>query len=184
MQCGDAGIPRPFFALKKPAASPAKRVAAEGEAAGFPGGSRECYCTRLFQLERSLMELTPEERYGRRLERKKPVLGALLAWANAASATTAPEPALGKALHYPPEQWPYLLRCLEGRQAGTEQQPCRAQPKALCDGPEVGPCNTPAGARFSAVIYSLELRAQKQSGFPYRCPALAPAQRACALPDG
>ncbi|WP_352408853.1 transposase, partial [Lawsonibacter hominis] len=37
-----------------------------------------------------------------------------MAWANAASATTAPEPALGKALHYPPEQWPYLLRCLEG----------------------------------------------------------------------
>ena len=28
--------------------------------------------------------------------------------------TTAPEPTLGKALHYPPEQWPYLLRCLEG----------------------------------------------------------------------
>jgi hypothetical protein len=23
-----------------------------------------------------------------------------------------------------------------GRQAGAEQQPCRAQPKALCDGPE------------------------------------------------
>ena len=51
----------------------------------------ECYCTRLFQLEQALVELTPEERYTKRLELEKPVLDALLAWANETSAKTAPK---------------------------------------------------------------------------------------------
>ena len=37
------------------------------------------------------MELTPEERYTKRLELEKPVLDALLAWANETSAKTAPK---------------------------------------------------------------------------------------------
>ena len=54
------------------------------------------------------MDLTPEERYTKRLELEKPVLDALLAWANETSAKTAPKSALGKALQYLREQWPYL----------------------------------------------------------------------------
>ena len=73
----------------------------------------ECYCTRLFQVEESLAELTPEERYTQRLELEKPVLDALLAWANETMPKTAPKSALGKALHYLLEQWPYLMRYLE-----------------------------------------------------------------------
>ena len=45
--------------------------------------------------------------------RKNPVLEALLAWANALKPQTAPKSALGKALHYLLEQWPYLVRYLE-----------------------------------------------------------------------
>ena len=60
----------------------------------------ECYCTKLFQLEETLSELTAEERYTKRLELEKPVLDALLAWAEDASVKTAPKSALGKALHY------------------------------------------------------------------------------------
>ena len=37
-----------------------------------------------------------------------------MAWANESSAKTAPKSALGKALHYLQEQWPYLARYLEG----------------------------------------------------------------------
>ena len=73
----------------------------------------ECYCTRLFQLEEALAELTPEERYTKRLELEKPVLDALLAWANETAAKTAPKSTLGKALHYLLEQWLYLVRYLE-----------------------------------------------------------------------
>ena len=40
----------------------------------------ECYCARLFQLEKPHAELTPEERYTKRLELENTVLGALSAW--------------------------------------------------------------------------------------------------------
>ena len=64
----------------------------------------ECYCTRLFQLEQPLADLTPEDRYTKQLKLEKLVLDALLVWANEASAKTAPKSALGKALHYLREQ--------------------------------------------------------------------------------
>ena len=47
-----------------------------------------------------ICEIKPEERYTKRLEQAKPVLDALLAWANDLIPRTAPKSALGKALHY------------------------------------------------------------------------------------
>ena len=38
--------------------------------------------THLFKLEQAFAELAPEERYEKRLEQAKPVLDALLSWAN------------------------------------------------------------------------------------------------------
>ena len=67
---------------------------------GSLAATGECYCTRLFQLEESFAELTPKERYAKRLEQEKPVLDALLAWANETISKTAPKSALGKALYY------------------------------------------------------------------------------------
>ena len=78
-----------------------------------PAAIGECDCSQLFALEQALAELTPEERYDKRLEQEKPVLDALLSWANEMQAKTAPKSALGKAIHYLREQWPYLTRYLE-----------------------------------------------------------------------
>ncbi|WP_418783486.1 IS66 family transposase [Hominenteromicrobium sp.] len=71
----------------------------------------QAYCSRLFSIEQELAELPPEERYTQRLERSKPVMDALLAWAETTNA--APKSALGKAIYYLKEQWPYLIRVLE-----------------------------------------------------------------------
>ena len=79
----------------------------------FRAAEALCYFAKLFQLEQSFAELKPEERYTKRLEQAKPVLDALLAWANDLIPRTAPKSALGKALHYLKEQWPYLVRYLE-----------------------------------------------------------------------
>ena len=65
-----------------------------------PAAIGECYCSRLFKLEQAFAELTPEERYEKRLEQEKPVLDALLSWANEMQAKTAPKSALGRAIHY------------------------------------------------------------------------------------
>ena len=55
------------------------------------------YCNALFALEKEFANLTVEERYKQRQERAKPLLDALLAWAETRRA--APKSALGKALH-------------------------------------------------------------------------------------
>ena len=43
-----------------------------------PAAMGEWYCSQLFKLEQALAELTPEERYEKRLEQENPVLDALL----------------------------------------------------------------------------------------------------------
>ena len=121
-----------------------------------PAATGECYCTRLFQLEQSLADLTPGERYNKRLELEKPVLDALLAWANESSAKTAPKSALGKALHYLQEQWPYLARYLEdGRLEFSNNRAERSIKPFVMGRKNWLFSNTPAGAQSSAVIDSL-----------------------------
>ena len=48
----------------------------------------------MVKLEQTFAELTPEERYKKRLEQEKPVLDALLSWANEMQARTVPNAAL------------------------------------------------------------------------------------------
>lgn len=129
----------------------------------------ECYCTRLFQLEQSLMGLTPEERYTKRLELEKPVLDALLAWANETSAKRAPKSALGKALHYLREQWPYLVRYLEDGRLELSNNRAERSIKPFVMGRKNWLfSNTPAGTQSSAVIYSLIETAKENDLDPYR----------------
>ena len=129
----------------------------------------ECYCTRLFQLEQALVDLTPEERYTKRLELEKPVLDALLAWANETSAKTAPKSALGKALQYLREQWPYLVRYLEDGRLELSNNRAERSIKPFVIGRKNWLfSNTPAGAQSSAVIYSLIETAKENDLDPYR----------------
>ena len=136
---------------------------------GSLAATGECYCTRLFQLEEALAELTPEERYTKRLEQEKPVLDALVAWANEAAAKTAPKSTLGKALHYLLEQWPYLIRYLEDGRLELSNNRAERSIKPFVTGRKNWLfANTPAGAQSSAVIYSLIETAKENQLDPYR----------------
>ena len=129
----------------------------------------ECYCSRLFQLEKSFAELTPEERHAKRLEQEKPVLDALLAWANAASGKAAPKSALGRALHYLLEQWPYLIRYLEDGRLELSNNRAERSIKPFVMGRKNWMfANTPGGAQSSSVIYSLIETAKENGLDPYR----------------
>lgn len=129
----------------------------------------ECYCTRLFQLEESFADLSPEERYTKRLELGKPILDALLAWANETKGKTAPKSALGKALHYLLEQWPYLIRYLEDGRLELSNNRAERSIKPFVMGRKNWLfANTPAGAQSSAVIYSLIETAKENKLDPYR----------------
>lgn len=58
----------------------------------------EAYCERLFQLERTYVSLTPEQRKQKRQELSKPVLEEFLAWGS--TRTAAKNSKLGIALTY------------------------------------------------------------------------------------
>ena len=134
-----------------------------------PAAMGEWYCSQLFKLEQALAELTPEERYEKRLEQEKPVLDALLSWANAMQAKTAPKSALGRAIHYLLEQWPYLTRYLEeGRLELSNNRAERSIKPFVMGRKNWLFANTAGGAQASAVIYSLIETAKENGLDPYR----------------
>ena len=128
-----------------------------------------CHFAKLFQMEQDFAALTVEERFTKRLEQEKPVLEALLAWANRLKPQTAPKSALGKALHYLLEQWPYLVRYLEdGRLELSNNRAERSIKPFVMGRKNFLFCNTPGGAQSSAVLYSL-IETAKETGLdPYR----------------
>ena len=129
----------------------------------------ECYCPRLFKLEQAFAELTPEERYEKRLEQEKPVLDALLSWANEMQAKTALKSALGRAIHYLLEQWPYLTRYLEDGRLELSNNRAERSIKPFVMGRKNWLfANTPGGAQASAMIYSLIETAKENALDPYR----------------
>ena len=134
-----------------------------------PAAIGECYCSRLFKLEQAFAKLTPEERYEKRLEQEKPVLDALLSWANEMQAKTAPKSALGRAIHYLLEQWPYLTRYLEdGRLELSNNRAERSMKPFVMGRKNWLFANTPGGAQASAMIYSLIETAKENGLDPYR----------------
>ena len=134
-----------------------------------PAAMGECYCSQLFKLEQALAELTPEERYEKRLEQEKPVLDALLSWANEMQTKTAPKSALGKAIHYLQEQWPYLTRYLEDGRLELSNNRAERSIKPFVMGRKNWLfANTPGGAQASSVIYSLIETAKENGLDPYQ----------------
>lgn len=125
------------------------------------------YCNKLFAWEEQFKKLSPEERTKQRLKEEKPILDALLAWAN--SVSTAPKSSLGKALHYLREQWPYLIRYLEDGRLELSNNRAERSIKPFVMGRKNWLfSNTPAGAQASAVIYSLIETAKENGLDPYR----------------
>ena len=139
----------------------------KGKAKGSSAAQGLAYCDLLFRLEEGWTELTAEERYNERLKQAKPVLDALLAWANVR--TAAPKSALGKALHYLKEQWPYLTNYLkDGRLEISNNHAERSIKPFVIDRKNFLFANTPGGATGSAVIFSLIQTAIENSLDPYR----------------
>lgn len=128
-----------------------------------------CYFAKLFQMERDFAALTVEERFAKRLEQEKPILEALLAWANRLKPQTAPKSAFGKALHYLLEQRPYLVRYLEDGSLEFSNNRAERSIKPFVMGRKNFLfCNTPGGAQSSAVLYSLMETAKETGLDPYR----------------
>ncbi len=118
-------------------------------------------------LESKFKDLSPEERKQKRLEQAKPVLDAMLAWANTRNA--APKSKLGIALNYLRNQWPYLIAYLEdGRIELSNNRAERSIKPFVIARKNFLFANTPAGAESSAVLFSLIETAKEEGLDPYR----------------
>ena len=139
----------------------------KGKAKNSSAAQGLAYCNLLFKIEEGMAELPPEKRYEQRLKQEKPVLDAMLAWANSRAA--APKSAFGKALGYLKEQWPYLCNYLkDGRLELSNNRAERSIKPFVIDRKNFLFANTPGGAKGSAVIFSLIETAMANYLDPYR----------------
>lgn len=124
---------------------------------------------KLFILEAAFEDLTPEERYIKRLEQEKPVLDALLSWAKVTGKGLAPKTSHSKAIHYLLEQWEYLIRYLEdGRLVMTNNLAERSIKSFVMGRKNWLFSKTPKGANASSVIFSMVETAKANNLDPYR----------------
>ena len=134
-----------------------KSLAAQGKA----------FCSLLFKLEDGFVGMTPEERYKERLKQSKPVLDALLSWANSRKVT--PHSALGKAMEYLNNQLPYLTNYLkDGRLEISNNRAERSIKPFVVSRKNFLFANTPSGATGSAVIFTMIQTAIENHLDPYR----------------
>lgn len=139
----------------------------KGKAKGSSASQGLTYCNLLFGIEQEIADKTAEERYDARLKQAKPVLDAMFAWANVR--TAAPKSALGKALTYLKEQWPYLTNYLkDGRLELSNNRAERSIKPFVIDRKNFLFANTPKGATGSAVMFSLIQTAIENNMDPYK----------------
>lgn len=114
------------------------------------------FCNELFRIERALKELSPEERYKKRLEQSKPVLEAFLSWLNIKKEQVLPKSSLGKAINYCLNQWSKLESfMLDGRLEISNNRAERAVKPFVIGRKNFLFSKSPKGAVSSAVVYSV-----------------------------
>ena len=126
------------------------------------------FCNKLFKIEKVLTDLSPEERYNKRLEQSKPVLEAFLYWLESKEKQVLPKSALGKAIKYCLNQWPKLSAfMLDGRIEISNNRAERAIKPFVIGRKNFLFSKSPKGARASAIVYSMIETAKANGLNPY-----------------
>ncbi len=120
------------------------------------------YINRLFALEREFKNLSPDERYQKRLEKSKPVADAFFEWVSRLGAL--PKSPLGKPVTYTLSQRVFLENVfLDGRLEFSNNR-CERSVKPFVMGRKAWLFScSPEGARASSVLYSI-IETAKENG--------------------
>lgn len=123
---------------------------------------------KLYRIEREHKEATPEVRYLARQSSSAPVLAELHAWMLKQTPLVIPKSALGTALAYMGNLWPQLTRYTERGDLPIDNNRCENAIRPFVIGRKAWLfSDTPAGARSSAVIYSLVQTCRANGLEPY-----------------
>ncbi|MDK2856767.1 MAG: transposase [Bacillota bacterium] len=127
------------------------------------------FCNRLFAIERDLKDVTPEERYQKRLKESLPLLDAFWAWLNQQSSQVLPKSAFGQAVNYCLSQWDKLVAFLQYGRLETSNNRSERSIKPFVIGRKNWLfANTPRGTQASATIYSIVETAKENGLNPFR----------------
>ena len=123
---------------------------------------------KLYRIEREHKEATIEVRHLARQSASVPVLDELHAWMLKTAPLVMPKSALGTALAYMGNLWPLLTRYTKRGDLPIDNNRCENAIRPFVIGRKAWLfSDTPAGARASAVIYSLVQTAQANGLEPY-----------------
>jgi len=132
-------------------AIPKKKGSCSEKSEAYTGYS---YCNQLFQIEKELKDLEPEERQKKRLELERPVLDAFWKWVNGINALGGSK--LAKAINYAQNQKSYMENyLLDGRCSISNNAAERAVKSYVMGRKNFLFHDTVKGAKASAIVYTL-----------------------------
>ncbi|MCL2337774.1 MAG: IS66 family transposase [Firmicutes bacterium] len=123
----------------------------------------------LFHLEHEFEDLSPEERYIKRLQFSKPIADNYFEWVKAVKGVVAPGFPIGQALNYSLNQQEYLQNVfLNGRLEFSNNRAERSIKAFVMGRKNWLFSNSPEGAEASSVVYSIIETAIENGLDPYR----------------
>lgn len=127
------------------------------------------YCNKLFEIEKQLKDLSPQERKEQRLKLEKPVLEAFWSWVDSNINKVLIKSKIGQALQYVKNQQSGLMTYLEDGNCEISNNLAENSIRPFT----VGRKNwlfagSPKGATASATIYSLVETAKANGLNPYK----------------
>lgn len=123
---------------------------------------------QLFSIERDLNKGTPEQRLAVRNEKSRSIVDGIRNWLERLKGEVLPKSLLGAAVTYGLNQWEKLTRFFEDERIELSNNLAERSIKPFVIGRKNFLfCNTPRGAKASAVIYSIIETAKENGLNPY-----------------
>ncbi len=123
---------------------------------------------KLYAIEQKIQSLTPDERYRLRQQQSRPQLEKIRTWLDQSLQTTLPKSALGKALGYLHNHWDALQVYITDGRLNIDNNPVENAIRPFAVGRKNWMfSDTQAGARASALLYSLIETAKANNLEPY-----------------
>lgn len=114
------------------------------------------YCNKLFEIEREIIEKSDIEKFAIRQDKSKAIAEEFFLWADNQLSRLLPKSLIGTALQYALNQRKYLLSFLKDGRIELSNNRAERSIKPFVIGRKNWLfCNTPNGAKSSAIIYSI-----------------------------
>jgi transposase len=126
------------------------------------------FFTKIYKIDKSLKELSPEERFIERIDQVEPIMIEFHNWLEVEKKKTLPKSLLGQAIKYCLKQWPKLIGVLcDGRLELDNNRAERAIRPFTIGRKNWTFSKSPLGATISGICYSIVETANQNNLIPF-----------------